>query len=86
MNARTTPSRVRRRYDQLARVYDRVTFEKVVYAGARARAIQLLRLEPGDTVVDVGCGHSPAVSSRPEARRAGQARQQHPPTVFVGSS
>ena len=56
MTSRTTPSRVQRRYDQMARAYDQVTLEKLVYARARARAIELLRLQPGDTVLDIGCG------------------------------
>jgi ubiquinone/menaquinone biosynthesis C-methylase UbiE len=40
----------------MAAAYDQITIEKVVYARARARAIELLQLQPGDTVLDIGCG------------------------------
>lgn len=56
MGSRTNPSHVQRRYDQMAAAYDRITIEKVVYARARARAVELLQLQPGDTVLDIGCG------------------------------
>ena len=56
MSARTSPSHVQRRYDQMAAAYDQITIEKLIYAGARARAIELLQLQPGDTVLDIGCG------------------------------
>ena len=56
MSGRTNPLRVQRRYDQMARAYDQVTIERVVYARARDKAIELLRLKPGDTVLDIGCG------------------------------
>ena len=56
MSSRTAPSHVQRRYDRMAVAYDRVTIEKVVYARARARAIELLQLDLGDTVLDIGCG------------------------------
>ena len=45
-----------RRYDALAGVYDRITPDQVVHARARRRAVELLRLAPGDTVLDIGCG------------------------------
>lgn len=56
MSGRTAPARVQRRYDLMARAYDQVTIERLVYARARAHAVQLLRLQPGDTVLDIGCG------------------------------
>ena len=73
MSARTTPSRVQRRYDRMAVAYDRVTIEKVVYARARARAIELLQLEPGDTVLDVGCGTGMSLPGLREAVGPGGA-------------
>ena len=44
------------RYDALSRVYDAITLDRVVYGRARRRAVDLLRLAPGDAVLDVGCG------------------------------
>lgn len=44
------------RYDALSRVYDAITLDRVVYGRARRRAVELLRLAPGDTVLDIGCG------------------------------
>jgi ubiquinone/menaquinone biosynthesis C-methylase UbiE len=49
-------SRVRRRYGKLASVYELTLGERLLYADARRRAIELLRLAPGATVVDVACG------------------------------
>lgn len=49
-------SDVRRRYDLLARAYNIVTLDRLVYGRARQRAIDLLHLREGDTVLDVGCG------------------------------
>lgn len=51
-----TTDTVRRRYEALAPVYDRVTLDRLVYGSARRHAVALLRLRPGDTVLDVGCG------------------------------
>ena len=47
---------VRRRYDLLARAYNVVTLDRIVYGRARQRAIDLLHLREGDTVLDLGCG------------------------------
>jgi len=44
------------RYDVGARFYDIVSFERPVYRPARVRAIELLDLAPGATVLDIGCG------------------------------
>jgi demethylmenaquinone methyltransferase/2-methoxy-6-polyprenyl-1,4-benzoquinol methylase len=49
-------ARVRRRYAQLARVYERSLGERLLYARARRQAVELLRLAPGATVVDIACG------------------------------
>jgi len=48
--------RVLRRYKRLAPVYELALGERLLYARARRQAIQLLRLAPGSTVVDVACG------------------------------
>lgn len=48
--------RVRRRYRRLAPVYERTLGDRWLYAAARRRAIELLRLAPGATVVDIACG------------------------------
>ena len=56
MTTRPAPSRARRRYNVLARVYDRVTLDEFVYGRARRRAVELLGLSAGDTVIDAGCG------------------------------
>lgn len=49
---------VQRLYDRLAPVYDIAVWPLQVYGSRRfrTRAIQLLNLQPGDTVVDLGCG------------------------------
>lgn len=47
---------VRQRYDWLARVYDQITLDRLVYGAARRRAVELLHLQPGDVVLDLGCG------------------------------
>lgn len=49
-------SRVRSRYSRLASVYELTLGERLLYADARRRAVDLLRLSPGATVVDVACG------------------------------
>jgi hypothetical protein len=46
---------VRRRYGRLASVYERSLGERLLYARARQRAIELLRLAPGATEVDFAC-------------------------------
>jgi ubiquinone/menaquinone biosynthesis C-methylase UbiE len=46
----------RRRYELIAPFYDWSSAEGLFYAKARARAIDLLRLRPGATVLDVACG------------------------------
>jgi SAM-dependent methyltransferase len=43
-------------YELLAPAYDRVSGEAMLYATARTRAIELLQLRPGTTVLDVACG------------------------------
>lgn len=47
---------VARRYTLLAPLYEFAIAEPIFFAGARARAVELLRLEPGDTVLDIACG------------------------------
>lgn len=48
--------RVARRYRRLAAAYDRLIADKLLYAHARSRAVELLELRPGATVLDVACG------------------------------
>jgi S-adenosylmethionine-diacylgycerolhomoserine-N-methlytransferase len=53
------PARQRRvalRHRWLAAAYDRLIADKLLYARARARAVELLELRPGATVLDVACG------------------------------
>ncbi|MBN9618832.1 MAG: methyltransferase domain-containing protein, partial [Actinobacteria bacterium] len=45
-----------RRYDLIACGYDLVSLEHWLYAGPRAKALELLSARPGDTVLDLGCG------------------------------
>ncbi|SDY66278.1 Methylase involved in ubiquinone/menaquinone biosynthesis [Modestobacter sp. DSM 44400] len=45
-----------RRYDLIARGYDLISLERWLYARPRARALALLGAQPGDTVLDLGCG------------------------------
>ncbi len=47
---------VARRYRLLAGVYDRAPLDCLAHARARRRAIELLRLRPGQIVIDVACG------------------------------
>src|SRR5215204_2605855 len=47
---------IRRRYGRLASIYDWANLEGVLYADARARAIDRLDLRPGARVLDVACG------------------------------
>jgi ubiquinone/menaquinone biosynthesis C-methylase UbiE len=47
---------VRRRYGWVASIYDWANLEGLLYARARARAIELLDLRPGARVLDVACG------------------------------
>lgn len=44
------------RYGHGARFYDLLSGERPVYRAGRVRAIELLRLAPGDRVLDIGCG------------------------------
>lgn len=52
------PGHVRRRYDRLAPVYDAVAAGYRLLGADRfhRRAVEALRLQPGDTAVDLGCG------------------------------
>lgn len=45
-----------RRYGLGARVYDAVSGERFVYRVGRVAGVAALRLKPGDTVLDLGCG------------------------------
>lgn len=55
-SAQAPSGRVLRRYRKIAPVYERTLGERLLYARARRRAIGLLRLAPGATVVDIACG------------------------------
>ena len=49
--------RVKRRYDRVAPFYEAaMVVERLFFPQARRRAVELLRLEPGQTVVDIGSG------------------------------
>lgn len=53
----TTTARDRsRRYDAIARVYDIVSLERLLYRQPRERLLQLLAPAEGATVLDLGCG------------------------------
>jgi S-adenosylmethionine-diacylgycerolhomoserine-N-methlytransferase len=57
MESRTTPVDPGRiLYELLAPIYDWSSGEGPLYATARARTIELLRLRPGASVLDVACG------------------------------
>ena len=43
-------------YELLAPIYDRCSGEAILYTPARARAVELLNLRPGATVLDIACG------------------------------
>jgi ubiquinone/menaquinone biosynthesis C-methylase UbiE len=47
---------MKRTYDRGARFYDAVPGEHLVYRRGRVAGINLLGLQKGDTVLDVGCG------------------------------
>jgi demethylmenaquinone methyltransferase/2-methoxy-6-polyprenyl-1,4-benzoquinol methylase len=47
---------VRKRYRRLAPVYDYGLGERLLYTRARERAVELLRLAPGASVLDLVCG------------------------------
>ncbi len=44
------------RYRWSGRVYDAISLERPLYRAPRVAGIDLLRLEPGDAVLDLGCG------------------------------
>jgi ubiquinone/menaquinone biosynthesis C-methylase UbiE len=56
MRSPASTATVRRRYGWVASVYDWANLEGVLYADARAWAIELLDLRPGARVLDVACG------------------------------
>ena len=56
MGTPSSAAAVRRRYGWVASIYDWANLEGMLYAPARARAIELLDLEPGARVLDVACG------------------------------
>ena len=56
MSAPESVAAVRRRYGWVASIYDWANLEGVLYADARARAVELLGLRPGARVLDVACG------------------------------
>lgn len=47
---------MRQRYTWLAPLYDLLSLEWPVYRVGRRLGVPLLRLRPGDTVLDIGCG------------------------------
>lgn len=49
----------RRLYTQIAGLYDQLSRRTPGLYGLRRRAVSLLDLQPGDTVVDLGCGTGP---------------------------
>jgi ubiquinone/menaquinone biosynthesis C-methylase UbiE len=57
----------RRRYDRLAATYERQLGFRSVLEPVRARAVILLRLRSGDTVLDVGCGTGASLALLVEA-------------------
>ncbi|WP_128906485.1 class I SAM-dependent methyltransferase [Halorubrum amylolyticum] len=48
--------RVQRAYAAWARIYDRFAWATASVGGVRARCVRALDLDPGDTVVEFGCG------------------------------
>jgi ubiquinone/menaquinone biosynthesis C-methylase UbiE len=56
MAAPDSVAAVRRRYSWVASIYDWANLEGVLYADARAKAVELLDLQPGARVLDVACG------------------------------
>jgi ubiquinone/menaquinone biosynthesis C-methylase UbiE len=56
MSSPASTATVRRRYGWVASVYEWANLERLLYADARARAIDLLDLRPGARVLDVACG------------------------------
>jgi demethylmenaquinone methyltransferase/2-methoxy-6-polyprenyl-1,4-benzoquinol methylase len=56
MGAPDSLASVRRRYGWVASMYDWANLEGLLYADARAQAVELLELQPGARVLDVACG------------------------------
>jgi ubiquinone/menaquinone biosynthesis C-methylase UbiE len=56
MGSAQSTAAVRRRYGWVASIYDWANLERVLYADARVRAIELLDLRPGARVLDLACG------------------------------
>lgn len=57
MSRAADPKRARDRYDRLAATYDsRYRLLKRIQDSLRQEAVARLRLRPGDTVLDIGCG------------------------------
>jgi hypothetical protein len=56
MRSPESTATVRRRYRCVASIYDWANLEGLLYADARARAIELLDLRPRARVLDVACG------------------------------
>lgn len=63
--------RLLRRYGLTARWYDVLSMEPILYRGGRFAAIEALRIEPGERVLDVGTGTGLSLPLLAEAVGAG---------------